>query len=70
MFLKISSWKGVLRYGKYGKLSLRFIETYEVTESVGPVAYRLALPPSLSGIHDVFYVSKLRRYRSDPSHVL
>ena len=41
-----------------------------VLEQVGPVAYRLAMPPSLAGIHDVFHVSQLRRYISDPSHVL
>ena len=43
---------------------------YEVIERVGLVAYRLALPPKLSQIHDVFHVSRLRRYRSDPSHIL
>ncbi|WCJ39071.1 Transposon Tf2-6 polyprotein [Euphorbia peplus] len=70
VFLKISPWKGVLRFGKRGKLSPRFIGPYEILERVGPVAYRLALPPELSKIHDVFHVSMLRRYRSDPSHVL
>ena len=70
VFLKISSWKGVLRFGKRGKLSPRYIGAYEVIERVGPVAYRLALPLELSQIHDVFHVSMLRRYRSDPSHIL
>ena len=69
VFLKISPWKGVLRFRKRGKLSPRYISSYEVIERVGPVAYRLALPPELSQIHDVFHVSTLRRYRSDPSHI-
>ncbi|KAA3480028.1 DNA/RNA polymerases superfamily protein [Gossypium australe] len=50
----------VLRFGKKGKLSLRFIGPYEVTERIGPVAYRLALPPELEKIHDVFHVKQLR----------
>ena len=70
IFLKISPWKGVLRFRKRGKLSPRYIGPYEVIEKIGPVAYRLALPPELSQIHDVFHVSMLRRYRSDPSHIL
>ncbi|KAA3465923.1 DNA/RNA polymerases superfamily protein [Gossypium australe] len=53
-----------------GKLNPRFIGPYEVTERIGPVAYRLALPPELEMIHDVFHVSMLCRYRSDPSHVI
>ncbi|KAG8474912.1 hypothetical protein CXB51_031631 [Gossypium anomalum] len=70
VFLKVSPWKKVLRFGRKGKLSPRFIGPYEVIEKVGPVAYRLALPPELEKIHDVFHVSMLRRYRSDPSHVV
>ncbi|KAG8478790.1 hypothetical protein CXB51_028614 [Gossypium anomalum] len=66
----VSPWKKVLRFGRKGKLSPRFIGPYEVIEKVGPVAYRLALPPELEKIHDVFHVSMLRRYRSDPSHVV
>ena len=53
-----------------GKLRPRFIGPYEVIEKVGPLAYRLALPPELEKIHSVFHVSMLRRYRSDPSHVV
>ena len=70
VFLKESPWKKVMRFGKKGKLSPRFIGPYEVIEKVGPVAYRLALPPDLENTHDVFHVSMLRRYRSDPSHVV
>ena len=60
----------MVRFRKNGKLSPRFIGPHEVIEKVGPVAYRLALPPDLEKIHDVFHVSMLRRYRSDPSHVV
>ena len=70
VFLKVSPWKKVIRFGKNGKLSHRFIGPYEVIEKVGPVAYRLALPPELENIHNFFHVSMLRRYRSDPSHVV
>ena len=59
-----------MRFGKNGKLSPRFIGPYEVIEKVGPVAYRLALPPDLEKIHNAFHVSMLKRYRSDPSHVV
>ncbi|KAH9752499.1 hypothetical protein KPL71_014711 [Citrus sinensis] len=62
--------KGVLRFGKRGKLSPRYIGPYEIIERIGPLAYRLALPPKLSRIHDVFHVSMLRKYIYDPSHVL
>ena len=70
VFLKVSPWKKVLRFGKKGKLSPRFIGPYEIVERIGPVAYRLALPVELEKIHDVFHVSMLRRYRSDPSHII
>ena len=70
VFLKVSPWKKVMIFGKNGKLSPRFIGPYEVIEKVGPLAYRLALPSELEKIHNVFHVSMLRRYRSDPSHVV
>ena len=60
----------MLRFGKKGKLSPRFIGPYEILERIGPVAYRLTLPPELAKLHDVFHVSMLRKYRSDESHVL
>ncbi|XP_073030695.1 uncharacterized protein [Primulina eburnea] len=60
-----------VRFGKKGKLSPRFIGPYEILERVGDLAYRLALlPPALSGVHDVFHVSMLRKYHPDTSHVL
>ncbi|XP_060974158.1 uncharacterized protein LOC133039313 [Cannabis sativa] len=62
--------KGIRRFGKKGKLSPRFIGPFEILEKVGQVAYRLALPPSLLAVHNVFHVSMLRKYVSDPMHVL
>ena len=70
VFLKISHWKGVLRFEKRGKLGPRYIGPYEIVSKVGPVAYKLKLPPELSRIHDTFHVSMLRKYISDPLHVL
>ncbi|XP_022856727.1 uncharacterized protein LOC111377832 [Olea europaea var. sylvestris] len=62
--------KGVLRFGKKGKLQPRFIGPFEILQKVGNAAYRIALPPDLSTVHDVFHVSMLRQYVSDPSHVV
>ena len=59
-----------MRFGKKGKLALRYIGPFEIRSKVGEVAYRLVLPPELSRIHLVFHVSILRRYISDPSHIL
>ena len=70
VFLKVSPWKKVMRFGKKDKLSPRFIGSYEVIEKVGPVAYKLALPPELEKIHNFFNVSMLRRYRSGLTHVV
>ena len=70
VFLKVSPWRKVLRFGKKGKLSPRFIGPYEILERIGPVAFRLALPPELAKLHDVFHVSMLRRYRSGESYIL
>ncbi|TYK12237.1 pol protein [Cucumis melo var. makuwa] len=70
VFLKVAPMKGVLRFEKKGKLSPRFVGPFEILERIGPVAYRLALPPSFSAVHDVFHVSMLRRYVADPTHVV
>ena len=59
-----------MRFGRKGKLSPRFIGLYEVIKKVSPVAYRLALPLELEKIHNVFHVSMLRTYGSDPSRVI
>ena len=70
LFLKISPMKGVLRFGKRGKLSPRFIGPFEILSKVGEVSYKLALPPSMDKVHPVFHISMLRKYVADPSHVL
>ncbi|XP_077237181.1 uncharacterized protein LOC143878846 [Tasmannia lanceolata] len=70
VLFKVSPTKGVMRFGVRGKLSPRFVGPYVILEKIGKVAYRLALPPSLSGVHNVFYVSMLRKYISDPNHVI
>ena len=58
------------QFGKRGKLSPRFIRSFEILERIGTVAYRLALPPSMSDVHEVFHVSMLRKYTPDPAHVV
>ncbi|KAL5578646.1 hypothetical protein UlMin_011088 [Ulmus minor] len=70
VFLKVSPFKGVIRFGKRGKLNPRYIGPYEILERVGKTAYRLALPPNLASVHNVFHVSMLKKYVSDKSHVL
>ena len=70
VFLKVSPIRGTLRFGQKGKLSSRFIGPYEILSRIGEVAYRLALPPVLSGVHNVFHVSMLKKYVRDPTHVL
>ncbi|KAG8491018.1 hypothetical protein CXB51_014151 [Gossypium anomalum] len=70
VFLIVSPWKKVIRFGHKGKLRPRFIRPYEISERVGSVTYRLILPPELEKIHNVFHVSMLRQYRSDPSHII
>jgi len=70
VFLKVSPLKGNLRFEQKGKLTPRYIGPFEILQKVGPVAYCLALPPTLQGIHDVFHVSQLRRYIPDPLHVI
>ena len=70
VFLKVIPKRGVVRFSKREKLSPRFIRPFEILERVGTVAYRLALPPSMSGVHEVFHVSILRRYTPDPARVV
>ncbi|KAL4037197.1 hypothetical protein IC575_000785 [Cucumis melo] len=70
VFLKVAPMRGVVRFERRGKLSPRFVGPFVILERIGPVAYRLALPPSLSTVHDVFHVSMLRKYVPDPSHVV
>ena len=69
-FLKVIPKRGVVRFGKRGKISPRFIGPFEILERVGTVAYRLALPPSMIGVHEVCHVSMLQKYTPDPAHVV
>ena len=62
--------RGTVNLSKRGKLSPRYIGPFEVLEMVGTIAYWLALPPGLSGVHAVLYVSMLQKYTSDRSHVV
>ncbi|XP_062086175.1 uncharacterized protein LOC133792285 [Humulus lupulus] len=70
VLLKVALLKGALCFGKKGKLSPRYIRPFEIVEKIGMVAYRLALPPALARVHDVFHVPILRKYVEDLSHVL
>ncbi|GJS43223.1 putative reverse transcriptase domain-containing protein [Tanacetum coccineum] len=67
VMLKVSPWKGVIRFGKKGKLAPRYVGPFEILERVGPVAYRLRLPKELSGVHDTFHVSNLKKCLADAS---
>ena len=70
VFQKLSPWKGVVRFGKRGKLNPCYIGPFEIVERIGPVAYRLDLPEEFSRVHNVFHISMLRKYIPDPSHAL
>nr|GEV44674.1 putative reverse transcriptase domain-containing protein [Tanacetum cinerariifolium] len=70
VMLKVSLWKGVIRFGKRGKLSLRYIGPFEIIERIGPVAYKLELPKKLCGIHNTFHVSNLKKCLADENLVI
>ena len=70
VFLKVSPMKGVMRFGKKGKLALRYIRHFKILERVGRVTYQLALLLNLSQVHSVFHVSMFKKYILDHSHVL
>ena len=70
VFLRISPWRGILRFWKRGKLRPHYIGPYEIILRIGPVADRLALLLELSRVHDIFHISMLQKYIPDPSHVL
>ena len=70
VILKVMPKRGVVRFGKRGKLSPRFVGPFKILERVGPVACWLSLPPSMSGVHEVFQVSMLQKYTPDQAHVV
>ncbi|KAJ9542079.1 hypothetical protein OSB04_028585 [Centaurea solstitialis] len=70
VLLKVSPWKGLIRFGRKGKLSPCFVGPFEVIERIGPVAYRLDLPIELNSIHDTFHVSNLKKCLSEETVVL
>ena len=70
VFLKVMPKRRVVRFNKRGKLSPRFIGPSEILERIGTVAYWLALPPSMIGVHEVFHVSMLPKYTPDLAHVV
>ncbi|XP_055826311.1 uncharacterized protein LOC129894671 [Solanum dulcamara] len=70
VLLKVSPTKGVVKFGKRGKLSLRYIESFEVFKHVRDMAYELTLPLGLSGIHPVFPVSMLKKYHGDGNYII
>ncbi|GJX96994.1 putative reverse transcriptase domain-containing protein [Tanacetum coccineum] len=67
VLLKVSPWKGVVHFGKKGKLAPSFVGLFEIIEKVGPVAYRLDFPEELNGVHDTFHVSNLKKCLADPT---
>ncbi|GKC89794.1 putative reverse transcriptase domain-containing protein [Tanacetum coccineum] len=64
--LKVSPWKGVVRFGKKGKLAPRFVGPFEITKRIGSVAYRLRLLEELNGVHGTLHVSNLKKCLADP----
>ena len=70
VMLKVSPWKGVIRFGKKGKLSPRYIGPFEILERIGRVAYRLNLPQELSSVHDVFHISNLKKCLAEDSVII
>nr|GEW99426.1 putative reverse transcriptase domain-containing protein [Tanacetum cinerariifolium] len=70
VMLKVSPWKGVIRFGKHGKLSPWYIGPYEIIKRIGPVAYKLELPEKLRGIHNTFHVSNLKKFLTNENLVI
>nr|GEW50177.1 reverse transcriptase domain-containing protein [Tanacetum cinerariifolium] len=70
VMLKISPRKGIIRFGKRGKLNPRYIGPFKILKWIGPVAYKLELPEELSNVHNTFYVSNLKKFLSDESLII
>ncbi|KAI3731697.1 hypothetical protein L1987_62886 [Smallanthus sonchifolius] len=67
VLLKVSPWKGVIHFGKQGKLNPRYVGPFKIVKRIGPLAYQLDLPEGLSGVHNVFHVSNLKKCLADES---
>ncbi|KAJ0476804.1 putative nucleotidyltransferase, Ribonuclease H [Helianthus annuus] len=70
VLLKVSPWKGVVRFGKRGKLNPRYVGPFVIVEKIGKVAYRLNLPAELGAVHNVFHVSNLKKCLSDETLII
>ncbi|KAD6454044.1 hypothetical protein E3N88_08750 [Mikania micrantha] len=70
VFLKVSPWKGVIRFGRRGKLNPRYIEPFEITKRIGLVAYELNLPNKLRSVHNVFHISNLKKCLADETLII
>lgn len=70
VFLKVSPMKGIMRFGKKGKLSPRYAGPYRIIQRISQVAYKLKLPPEMSLVHPVFHVSMLKKVVGDPSTIV
>ncbi|KAJ0556028.1 putative nucleotidyltransferase, Ribonuclease H [Helianthus annuus] len=70
VLLKVSPWKGVVRFGKRGKLNPRYVGPFEIIEKIGKVAYKLKLPAELGAVHNVFHVSNLKKCLSDETLII
>jgi hypothetical protein len=70
VYLRVSPMKGVKRYGVKGKLAPRYIRPFPILEKCGTVAYKLDLPPSLTGVHDIFHVSQLKKCLKAPVDIV
>ena len=70
VFLKVMPKREVVRFGKRGKLAPRYIRPFEILKRVNTIAYRLVLPPSVSGVREVFHVSMLQKHTPDKAHVV
>ncbi|GJY98649.1 hypothetical protein Tco_0516079 [Tanacetum coccineum] len=68
--LKVAPWKGVIRFGKRGKLNPRYIGPFQIIERIGPVAYHLELPQELNKVHNVFHVCNLKKCLSDKALII
>ncbi|GJR61313.1 putative reverse transcriptase domain-containing protein [Tanacetum coccineum] len=70
VMLKVSPWKGLIRFGKRGKSSLRYVGPFKIIDRIGLVAYKLELPDELCGIHNTFHISNLKKCLADENLVI